>query len=105
MSVNYKKKHQFLFGLVGCTSEEIDNIELLQDEVLKKLDEPSKFGDWRGDWVVLTEVLNAKTATILIAKEDNASSSSSSFSSIKLAVKGQTENTAIALAKVKHVPQ
>lgn len=93
VSVNFKKKNQFLFGLVGCTSEEIDKIEMLQDEILKKLDQPSKFGDWRGDWVVVTEVLNAKTATILIAKEDDAS--------IEFAVKGQTGNTAIALAKIQ----
>ncbi len=86
ISVSFSKEHAILFKANGTTSPSIKNQIGLGQEILKRY----KAGDWDKNWVVVTEVVNADSATILI--------SGSADSKIELKAKGGIELAKIDIA-------
>jgi len=86
ISVSFSKENAILFKANGTTSPSIKNQISLGQEILKRYDA----GDWDKSWVVVTEVVNANSATILI--------SGSADSKIELKAKGSVEVVKIDIA-------
>jgi hypothetical protein len=88
VSVKFDGKHQFLFGQVERRQAQIDDKKILEDEILERVGRT-----WNRDWCVVTEILTAKQAFLLISKKNGAS--------VDFTVDKKIGNTAIALAKAQ----
>lgn len=66
--VKFSKENAIVFEASGCTSNAIDDLEALT----KSIAELSAAGDWNPEWVVVTEVVQAAFATIIISAGTSA---------------------------------
>ena len=67
--IGFKKAGGIVFEATGCRSTRIKDLEAIGKKILDKHDA----GEWDPDLVVVTEVISAQGATILISSADNAS--------------------------------
>ena len=86
ISVEFGKEDAILFKANETLSPMIDNQILLGKTIIERF----KDGKWDKDWVIVTEVVEAKSGTILI--------SSSNSGKIELKVTGNIEATALDIA-------
>ena len=88
ITVNFSKENAILFKANGTTNPAIQNQIILGDAILKLYKE----GKWDKDWVVITELVKATSATILI--------SSSKSGKIELKAKGSAKAGSLDIADV-----
>lgn len=81
-SIDFKKENATLFKLAGTLSPHFSDTIELGKEIVKLY----KNGDWNKDWVIITEVVMADSATILI------SNSKDSKIELKVNAKVEAEN-------------
>ena len=67
ITVEFSKENAILFKANGTTSPSIKNQIALGAEIIKRF----QTGKWDKDWAVVTEVVNAKSGTILISSSRN----------------------------------
>lgn len=87
-TIEFKKSKSTVYEALGCTAPSIEN----QLEIGKKVIELYKKGDWNKDWVVITELVEAKSATVLISNSSN--------SKIEISVKGNISGATASIADV-----
>lgn len=87
-SIEFKKSKSTVYEAVGCVAPMIDD----QLAVGKKVLEMYQQGNWNKDWAVITELVQARSATVLI--------SNSSSSKIELSAGGTFTGGAASLADV-----
>lgn len=86
ISVEFNRENAILFKAKGTLSHAIEDQIKLGDEILKRYNS----GDWNKDWIVVTEVVVADSATILI--------SSSSKAKIELKAKAELNISSVGIA-------
>jgi|HubBroStandDraft_1064217.scaffolds.fasta_scaffold101967_1 hypothetical protein len=69
LSIAFSKAHSVYFLLAKCVGHAIDNLKDLGDKVLKQVQR----GQWQLDYVIVTRVVTAGSATILQAESKGAS--------------------------------
>lgn len=62
-SIDFKGKNVTLFKLKGTLSPQISDKIVLGKEVIKRY----KKGDWNKDWVIITELVQADSSTIIVS--------------------------------------
>ena len=62
LTVQFEKKKGVAFRANGAQSHSLTNLPAILDQLLKH-------PDWNRDWVVITEVISAESATVLISEE------------------------------------
>ncbi|HEY6802408.1 MAG TPA: hypothetical protein VI306_02410 [Pyrinomonadaceae bacterium] len=67
-SIEFKKSKATVYEAVGCVAPMIDD----QVAVGKRILELNQHGDWNKDWAVVTELVKAKSATVLISNSSSA---------------------------------
>jgi hypothetical protein len=87
-SIEFKKSKATVYEAVGCVAPMIDD----QLAVGKKVLEMYQQGNWNKDWAVITELVQARSATVLI--------SNSSSAKIELSAGGTFSGGAASLADV-----
>jgi hypothetical protein len=87
-TIDFKKSKSTVYEAVGCVAPMIDD----QVAVGKRILEMYQQGTWNKDWAVITELVQAKSATVLI--------SNSSSSKIELSASGTFTGGAASLADV-----
>ena len=87
-TIDFKKNKSTVYEATGCVAPTIED----QVAMGKKILELFQTGEWSKDWVVITELIQAKSATVLI--------SNSSSSKIELSAKGTFTGGAASLADV-----
>jgi hypothetical protein len=68
VSISFKKADAVLFQASNCLISSIGNLQSVGDEILSRY----KRGTWAAQQVVITELVAAKAATILISNGQNA---------------------------------
>ena len=86
--VDFSKENAVFFKALGTTSPSIKN----QIAVGSKIVEFFKAGKWDKSWVVVTEIVNAESATILISNSSNGK--------IELKVSGDVQAAQIDIADI-----
>lgn len=67
--VDFTKENSVLFKAKGTLTYAIDNIIALKREIMKRYES----GDWDAEWVIVTHLIKAESATILIAGNSGSS--------------------------------
>ncbi len=81
ITVEFSKENAILFKANGTTSPSIKDQIKLGDEIIKLF----KSGQWNKNWVVVTELVNAESATILISNSSSGKIELKAKSGIKTA--------------------
>lgn len=68
VSVEFDRENAIVFHLLNCTSQRITDQVSLEKEVIRRYNS----GDWDKSWVIITEVVETKKGTIMIASRRNA---------------------------------
>jgi hypothetical protein len=68
ITVEFSKEHGIVFRLKGCTYLSIEDQVTLSQTILERF----KTGNWNRDWVVITQLVVAEAATIVMSKSNNA---------------------------------
>lgn len=87
-SIEFKKSKSTVYEALGCVAPSIDD----QVAIGKKILELAAQGEWNKDWAVITELVVADSATVLI--------SNSSSSKIELTASGNVVAGTVSLADV-----
>jgi hypothetical protein len=88
-SIKFSRGNAIVFMLRKCKSSRISDLSSIESEILSKHDS----GEWKEDMVVVTEVITAYSATILISQASKAQ--------IDLLARGSVGVTQIDLADVR----
>ncbi len=67
-TVQFKKEEAIVFDINGTKTHQIENTGQIELEVLKRYQE----NRWPKDWVIITELVEAKEATILISNSKDS---------------------------------
>ena len=67
--INFKKEKGVAFEALGVTHQTIKNIIALKQDIINAYKEKK----WQKEWVVITDLISAKSATVLISKAADAS--------------------------------
>lgn len=67
-SIDFKGKNATLFKLKGTLSPQISDKIALGEEVVKRY----KKGDWNKDWVIVTELVQAESSTIIVSNSKDS---------------------------------
>lgn len=67
-SIEFKGENATLFKLAGTISPHISDTIKLGKEIVKRY----KNGDWNKDWVIITEVVQADSSTILVSNSNDS---------------------------------
>lgn len=67
-TIDFKKSKSTVYEAVGCVAPMIDD----QVAVGKKVLQMYQQGTWNKDWAVITELVQAKSATVLISNSSNS---------------------------------
>ena len=68
-NVEFKKEKSILFRINGYKSHLIENLMSISKEIKKQYEN----GDWDEDWVVINELIEADSATIMMSSEGGVS--------------------------------
>jgi hypothetical protein len=68
LTINFSKAHSLYFALHGCVGSAIDDLVVLGEQILKLV----KTGAWKLDFVVVTRIITAASATILQSEAKGA---------------------------------
>ncbi len=68
VSIKFARSNAVVFKISRCKSTRINDQNSLGMEILSRY----RSGNWQDDWVVVTEVVSAAGATIIISSGDNA---------------------------------
>lgn len=67
--VDFKKENSFVFKIKGYKTYMIENLMKISEEVL----ELYAAGEWKKEWVIINELVEAQSATILLSSEGGVS--------------------------------
>lgn len=87
-TIEFKRSKSTVYEALGCVAPSIENQVEVGNEILKRFRE----GAWNKDWVVITELVETASATVLISNSSN--------SKIELSVSGKVAPGAVSLADV-----
>ncbi len=87
-SIEFKKSKATVYEALGCLAPSIDD----QVAIGKRIRQLADQGDWNKDWAVITELVTADSATVLI--------SNSSSAKIELSASGAVTAGTVSLADV-----
>lgn len=68
ISISFKRAEAVVFQASGCASSKLTNLNALGEEILARY----RRGDWNAEHVVITDLITAKAATILISNSKDA---------------------------------
>ncbi|MDP9290388.1 MAG: hypothetical protein M3P08_19625 [Thermoproteota archaeon] len=68
IGINFKKSNSIIFHLTGCRGIRINDIESLGKDLISRY----KSNKWEKDNVVVTEIISAQKAAIMISKEKDS---------------------------------
>jgi hypothetical protein len=68
VTVEFNRKSAVVYEALGCTSPAIDDQVTLGDEIVSRYAR----GSWNKDWVVITQVVHAKSGSVLISAQSGA---------------------------------
>jgi hypothetical protein len=68
INVTFGREHALVFSCVGCVQHRVRDVLSLQEEIWGRY----RAGLWREEWVVITHITVAQSATILIADAKGA---------------------------------
>lgn len=85
-SIDFKKSNSTVYEALGCLAPSIND----QVAIGKRIQELYDQGDWNKDWAVVTELVTADSATVLI--------SNSSSAKIELSASGNVATGGVSLA-------
>jgi hypothetical protein len=88
ITIAFNRANAVVFQATGCTTASIANQAALGDEIISRVLD----GTWREDYVVVTEVITTKAATIVISSGRDAR--------CELLAKAQVQPAAITLADI-----
>ncbi len=90
INIQFSSKGAFLVQIPDSNEVSINNFKSLQDSIIAKFES----GDWNKDWVFITKIINAPTATFLI--------SNSSESNMEFALEGDLTSGSTVLASTEN---
>jgi len=67
--IDFKKENSFVFKMKGYKTYMIENLMMISEEVL----ELYAAGEWEKEWVIINELVEAQSATILLSSEGGVS--------------------------------
>src|SRR5262245_37804738 len=86
--IEFTRDGAVVFKAAGCVTPSIEDVEALKKQVLARYRE----GRWNKDWAVVTEVVRARAATILLSERRGAR--------VEISARGKVDAGAIDLTNV-----